>query len=94
MSTDTRIHGLASHARRHYTHDSRDAARAIDARIRSDDGLERSCIVSNALRRERGRVACPLVAARRFGLAHGVGRSGDIAERGRGQGARARALPG
>lgn len=26
-----------------------------------------------------GRVACPLVARRHYGLAHGIGRSGDVA---------------
>ncbi len=26
-----------------------------------------------------GRLACPLVARRHYGLAHGIGRSGDIA---------------
>ncbi|EOD10506.1 hypothetical protein EMIHUDRAFT_452696 [Emiliania huxleyi CCMP1516] len=43
--------------------------------------LDSNTFVGNAGVGEReGRVICPLVAARHFGLAHGIGRSGDIAE--------------
>mmetsp|Transcript_23104 Transcript_23104/g.72620 ORF Transcript_23104/g.72620 Transcript_23104/m.72620 type:complete len:621 (-) Transcript_23104:113-1975(-) len=43
--------------------------------------LDSNTFVGNAGVGEReGRVVCPLVAARHFGLAHGIGRSGDIAE--------------
>ena len=43
--------------------------------------MDSNTFVGNAGVGEReGRVACPLVAARHFGLAHGIGRSGDIAE--------------
>ena len=43
--------------------------------------LDSNTFVGNAGVGEReGRVICPLVASRHFGLAHGIGRSGDIAE--------------
>ena len=42
--------------------------------------MDSNTFVGNAGVGEREGVACPLVAARHFGLAHGIGRSGDIAE--------------
>lgn len=44
-------------------------------------GMDSNTFVGNAGVGEReARVICPLVSARHFGLGHGIGRSGDIAE--------------
>ena len=43
--------------------------------------MDSNTFIGNAGVGEReGRVICPLVAARHFGLSHGIGRSGDITE--------------
>lgn len=43
--------------------------------------MDSNCFLGNAGVGEReARVACPLVTSRHFGLGHGIGRSGDIAE--------------
>ena len=44
-------------------------------------GLDSNTFVGNAGVGEReGRVVCPIISQRHFGLGHGIGRSGDIAE--------------
>ncbi|KXZ53262.1 hypothetical protein GPECTOR_7g1156 [Gonium pectorale] len=52
----------------------------IDMFIRDASAMDSNNFLDNVGVGEReGRVACPLVARRHYGLAHGVGRSGDVA---------------
>ncbi|GLI64684.1 hypothetical protein VaNZ11_008038 [Volvox africanus] len=52
----------------------------IELLIRDCSAMDSNNFLDNVGVGEReGRVACPLVARRHFGLAHGIGRSGDIA---------------
>ncbi|GIL49520.1 hypothetical protein Vafri_5850 [Volvox africanus] len=52
----------------------------IEMLIRDCSAMDSNNFLDNIGVGEReGRVACPLVARRHFGLAHGIGRSGDIA---------------